>query len=484
MTYITENEISNNLKHLPWLVSHGGVGSEYLTKILNITYKKYKTTTSNKPFKGCIVHYPYPIKTGPSICIYIYGDIYNSIISQIPRHYDNPSKLHNNINYPHFYNLDELLNHTSSDPFGIYNQICNFMYNKVNYPIILLKYGFSNKYIPLLEKLLQKSINYKFINRKSTFETLNNNIKSMLMQKYEKLKNIVDNTPFLIIRYPNIRYNLINRDILKMEVKLNNLQGNRIKHYIERNGTCIYNERDVNGLYGQLCIRYKNSNKYVVKNFSNILHLTTKFGGCEDPRVILFKHDLYVLFNGLDKNKKRNMYLYNVSTEKVVKLWINNYDISGISKQKNWTPYTYLNNLYLIYSFSELCILKIININNGECNCIKGNPFNHNDNYKYFGGTSLIQWNYPYFIGFAHTRNPHRTVPVIYNCKTLRIERYGNIINFNNPQEAIPWRNKSVQFPYDLNIINDQIILGVEFEDRCPTWIYLEYTSFCKLFSI
>ena len=104
-------------------------------------------------------------------------------------------------------------------------------------------------------------------------------------------------------------------------------------------------------------------------------------------------------------------------------------------------------------------------------------------NYKYFGSTPLIPWNYPNYIGFVHTRSPHYSCPIIFNVETLNVEYIGKEIIFENPKPNLRWRNKIVQFPYDLEISEDKIVLSVEFEDKCPTQVYLDYIAFCKSFS-
>ena len=146
------------------------------------------------------------------------------------------------------------------------------------------------------------------------------------------------------------------------------------------------------------------------------------------------------------------MYLYNLEDKHFIKLFISNYDISKIIRQKNWTPYIHINNLYFIYSFNKLCVLKLNNVNTGECICIKGSPFDYNDKSKFFGSTPLIPWNYPNYIGFLHTRAPHYSVPVIFNVVKLNIVFIGDTIIFKNPKNVNPKNNKLVQYPYDLSI--------------------------------
>ena len=488
MELINEDIIIKNLSNKIWLVSHGGVGSEYLTKQLNIKYPKFKI--GSRPFKGCVVHFPYPVKTGPKLCIYLYGDIYNSIISQTPRHYDNSKKLHNDENYPEFHTIDDILKHSSSDPFGITNQIKNFMSMEVDYPIILLKYPLKKHSIRILEKFLGQKIDYNFKKRKSKLEFLDKKDKDKLIKLYKNTDNIVKNLPDVIIRYPKNQkeYTLSDKDITNTEIKTKGLKGNRVKHFLERDNIQVYSERDVlnkntNTKYGRLRIKFPNSNEWKIKEFEDKLNLKVDFGGLEDPRIFKFNNNIFALMNGITKStSRREMYLYNINKDNLVKLYTTNFNLDSILEQKNWTPYVYKDELYFIYSFSELCVLKLIDIERGECKVVKGNPLNYNDSKGIYGSTSFVPWNFPYYIGFAHTRNPWRAVPITYDVESMEIVKIGNVINFTNPKEAIPWRGKSVQFPYDLRIKNGEIILGVEFEDRCPTLLNIDYISFCKQF--
>ena len=61
--YMKEDEILENVKNKTVLLSHGGVGSEYLAKILGIRYPSID-------FRNRFVHFPYPPK-GPSQIIYL-----------------------------------------------------------------------------------------------------------------------------------------------------------------------------------------------------------------------------------------------------------------------------------------------------------------------------------------------------------------------------------------------------------------------------
>jgi hypothetical protein len=481
-SWITDKQIKILMKKQFLLASHGGVGSEYLTKLLNIQYPNVKV--NGRPLKNCIVHYPYPPK-GLKKLLYVYGDIYNSILSQVPRHYDNAAKLINNRKYPFFHKLDDLFDENDKgnlDPFNIEKHILAYMNIKRGYPIILLKYGFKKNLIKILKKITKNPLfdRYEFKSRKNSIE--NNNKKDKLIKIYRKLDIIVKNSPDLIIRFPNNNHTISQKDVIKYEVK-KGFSKNRIKHFKNINGYTIFNERGIKPhSYGRLCI-IKDGNR-IHKTFTDYnIKINCMCGGVEDPRYFTFDNKTYVLMNGLDNKKHRNMYLYNVEDDIFCKLYINNFDISKIKNQKNWTPYIHLNELYLIYSFNQLCVLKVIDINKGECHCIKGNPFKYNNKFKYFGSTQLIQWNYPYYIGFVHVRKPWLSCPIVYNVEKMEVTRYGNIFALKSAINK-QWRKGTiVQFPYDLEIKNGKFILSIEFEDQCPTEVHLDYIKCCKVFS-
>lgn len=473
--FIDEDMLVKHLKDKEMLISHGGVGSEYLTQLLNINYPHIILPDLNITLKNACVHFPYPPLHLNKV-FYIYGDIFNSIISQIRRHPINAAKLCNNFNYKRFNSLTELVNTKEYDPFNIEKQILRFMNDKVSYPIIILKYGFKRSLIPILINVSGNNNfkDYIFKERQSIINLEDDDIKKLVI-KYQKTYQITVNSPQLIIRYPTSSYSLLQSDVIKYDVR-NNYPGKRIKHFAICNGYEIYNERDINNSYG--AIRIKKKGEDIFNPLSLIVN------DVEDPRYFIYHDKTYIIMNGTNDNREtRDMYLYNIESNNICKLFINNYDISNLKIQKNWTPYIHLDELYIIYSFNELCILKVLNMTTGECTCIKGNPLNYNNNYKYFGSTPLIQWNYPNYIGFVHTRAPWYSCPIIYNAEEMNVKYIGKPIIFKNPPQAIPWRNKIVQFPYNLEIINNNIILSVEFEDRCPTRIFINYISFCKLFS-
>ena len=306
---------------------------------------------------------------------------------------------------------------------------------------------------------------------------------------------------------------------LEKGIRKHVLNRHRIKHYIKRDKIILYNEKDIgSNKYSRLRLKVLNipknlndlcecgsgkkykkcklrfkcndyKNNFQILRFKGQIKITKRNSGIEDPRIIFFNNKYYSICNGLDRNLMKNMYICDLVGNKLVKLWINNFDISNIKIQKNWTPYVYNNNLYFIYAFSKLTVLKLIDISTGECECVSGNPLKFNDEYSFFGGTPLIHWNTDCYIGFAHSRKPYRCVPLMYNPKKMEMIRVGNPITFSSPPNITreiyrnEYRKGDIQFPYDLYIKDDTIILSIEFDDCCSGLLHLNYKKFINLFN-
>ena len=482
MSYITKDELNKYVKNKIILFSHGGVGSEYLTKLLKLEYP-HIVLESNKTFKNSIVHFTYP-PSGLKLGIYVYGDIYNSLLSQIPRHYDNGAKLINELNYKHFYSINDLNEVNNEDPFNITNQYIHFNNDNIKNPIILLKYGFHKSLIKILKNFNKNFLNYEFKKRNNNFELLLDEEKNIIKKFYEKTNNIMNNAPQLIIRFPKNNYQLTKYDVNNIKLYYKFLDCNHTRHYKEINNYIIFNERFVNKNYGRIRIKKKNEKEFKILEFKEYdININCYFGGVEDPRFFIFQNNTYLLMNGLDNKGFRNMYLYNIEKEHFCKLTINNFDITHIRSQKNWIPYINNNEIYFIYCLDELTVLKLIDINNGITTCIKGNPLNFNNKYNYYGSTQLIQWNYPNYIGFLHTRKPYYSVPFIFNVEKLEIVYTGSQLILDNPIVNIKYMKRNVQFPYDLEIKNDKILLSLVFYDNVSAIISFDYIKFCIAFS-
>lgn len=211
-------EVTKYLKNTVWVVSHGGVSSERFRSTLLRGTKEEKTIasgTKHRPMKGVVAHYPYPVAEGPILCIYIYGSVYESILSQLRRHPDNIQKLHNDEAFPSIKTLSDLLDHPDAEPFGIQQQFMQFYHANVSYPIIYVKYD-ALLHLPSLQKLdgiLSEMMGDNTYNLTSLFNStyqrkssLNNipdaSLRERFIERYKTLQKIFDSQPNIRVTMP------------------------------------------------------------------------------------------------------------------------------------------------------------------------------------------------------------------------------------------------------------------------------------------
>lgn len=201
----------------------------------------------------------------------------------------------------------------------------------------------------------------------------------------------------------------------------------------------------------------------------------------EDPRIFRFQNKPYIVTSALvDAKRTRRMFLYDIEEKKWIRLSIPNNTFPG-PKEKNWTPYEYEGELYFIYSYMPLCVLKVVNLEKGICNIVKG--FLSMASTECRGSTSLLPFKGSHYVAFGHSRGPWRPIPIVYDAEKMELLKIGMPFEFPAPKEAKVWRKRSVQFPYDLQIKKKFVHIGMEYEDRCPTWIKLDLNAFKKLFA-
>lgn len=319
-------------------------------------------------------------------------------------------------------------------------------------------------------KAIQEYISNKFFN-------------STIHQNKSRIKLLTDN--FKLYGVPGNylsqeTYRKYNNNIIQLPI------GSRAKHFYEDNEYHIYNERDKNkwgkSKYGRLIFSKKNL-PYQCEDFNDILNNNINYGGSQDNRYIIFKNDLFVVFNGISKkDNTRQMFLYNLKQSKLCQLYINSYDISKIT-QKNWTPYVYEDNLYFIYSICELCVLKLISHDSGECEIVFGDPSKFT-NKGLFGGSNLCYWKNNFYIGFLHSRNPHLCMPFLYDAKN-----YNYITTYRSIQFDLPFKiNHKIscgteEFPYYFRKISNKYELFLSYQDICSIKFEISTDAIDSLFT-
>jgi predicted GH43/DUF377 family glycosyl hydrolase len=137
--------------------------------------------------------------------------------------------------------------------------------------------------------------------------------------------------------------------------------------------------------------------------------------GFEDARPIVYKNKLYLIVNEIDQNTKYSFIFILIF--KCKDLQINNNKISPtqilkctythdkIRTQKNWIPFFYQQQMYMIYSFNPLTILQI-NLKSGITNLYSSKK--HNIPKSLRGSSNIIHYNgLKYnncFLTVAHTK--------------------------------------------------------------------------------
>ena len=300
---------------------------------------------------------------------------------------------------------------------------------------------------------------------------------STIYQNKGRIKLSTDNFTLYGVRGNYLsqeNYRKYNSNIIELPI------GSRAKHFYHDDEYRIYNERDkikdMNCKYGRL-VYSKNHLPYQCEEFDGILNNNTKCGGSEDNRYIIFKNELFVVFNGISKkDNSRQMFLYNIKQNKLCQLYINSYNISKIT-QKNWMPYIYKDNLYFIYSIFELCVLKLNSFDSGECEIVFGHPSKFT-NKGLFCGTNLCHWKHNLYIGFLHSRNPHLCIPFLYDAKNYKYITTYRSIQFDLPfiinhkvscgTEEYPYYFRKISNKYEL-FLSYQVICSIKFEISTDT---------------
>lgn len=309
--------------------------------------------------------------------------------------------------------------------------------------------------------------------------------------------------------------------VLKIEPKLPPVRVShtvgRIKHYSENDDVAVFDARSVvlkgdpirmretgvirGGGYPMVYMKKPNDpqvcNTHSVPFKQHFVKEGRELLSVNDSRLFKYQNRSYLIsnyftyFKAINFGRKKSaMMLYDISARKFIKLSILRYPkltMAEYTYQKNWTPYVYNDKLYFIYSIKPTCVLEVINIDRGICNVVKGNPLTFNDNINCFGSTPLLQWTDSKFIGFAHRRTPWLSIPCVYDAKKMQFDKIYDPYTFPLAKHRLaqPWRNKEVQFPYELKIHDkNTVILGLELQDRCPTWYYIDYSSFVDYFGI
>ena len=181
------------------VVGSGGNGHTYFISFLN----KNKIITNNVFDRDKMKHKSCPTKINSKKikkCIFLYNDPLKSILSHYRRKWQdiqmhklgNPYKLSKSDITP----INKLLKITvdkGEDVFGIKHQFDNWINADVNFPILFLDFNNVLESKGVLNKFLEKNLDYSFFEKKSRISSIKNDIDPTIIKIYSHLYDYIKN---------------------------------------------------------------------------------------------------------------------------------------------------------------------------------------------------------------------------------------------------------------------------------------------------
>jgi hypothetical protein len=172
---------------------------------------------------------------------------------------------------------------------------------------------------------------------------------------------------------------------------------------------------DKSTVYVSHIVTWTTSNDYVLQSPPVKLNIPTlsinqiEDVGPQDPRVFGMEDSDWIIFNMLNKNNDRQMFVAKLDNDPIaIALTIVGHQPKRV--EKNWTPLVPLvpskSVVGFIYSFDPLCVLTCPDINVGECHVVFGEIGELNGIGLYRGGTPAIEVTPGVFAGFLHSTVP------------------------------------------------------------------------------
>lgn len=208
----------------------------------------------------------------------------------------------------------------------------------------------------------------------------------------------------------------------------------------------------------------------------------------EDPRMIMVKDKIYVVFQCISPyvNQSRCIAITEYDNYNPIFLRVNNMEIQNI--EKNWAPFVKNDELYFVYNYDPLVIIKYDFNTDGCCDIvfIQDNislPLN-TENTQLRGGSNLINCNNTHYIGGCHSRvffennYYHFTHIVMLDVKTWKILYLSKPVMYTCMEdgiEKIPDTNiifrflpDCIQDPVSIQKLEDnKYYISVNMGDRC-----------------
>lgn len=514
---IRQSDMATHLDQPVFLISHGGVASEELTRRLKISYSRQKIGPRPRPFKGAFVHAPFPPETAVGTGVYLFGDLFNAIVSQVRRHPDNSKKMRNDERHPDIATVADLALPGDDDPMGIRAQFEAFLAARPPYPLIFVRRERLAAAQDVLSRILDRpALDWHDRPRSSDWTTLAPGEQDLLQKKYGKLQDTMTEMPAIAVSVPP--ETLTQTDgISSASVR----ESEAYVHLLEPTCAALAAARpDLHDPYRVSRLKHAmmlsdgrvavNLRQDILKSNNKPLHSTgtlvvfdeasvraaqvvqhpkvgfpegARHAGFEDPRLIRTGKGDQIVVNGLIAPGERRIFLYDVAEDRCREVTVEGLTQNRI--EKNWVPFVVDGTLHFLYAINPLVVLR----QSGPLGDTAHFEILHKATRESFvradfpwGGTPLLPWMGSMYVGFAHSRKPWRAVPMMLDVESWRVA-LGGPVDLPRPDGCEAWRGKDVQYPYDLRMSEGDPELFVEFEDRHPTRLALDVMCVSKEFS-
>ena len=187
----------------------------------------------------------------------------------------------------------------------------------------------------------------------------------------------------------------------------------------------------------------------------------------EDPRLILFNNKIYIIFNKHNEEAYgRKICISEYENFNPIELKIRNFTLGDT--EKNWSPFVKDNNLYFVYNYDPLIILKYDNnSNDGTCDIVYQQiPLPIDTSTKYLrGGSNLIKYKDDLYISLCHSR-------LIINNKYYYL---GFICLLDTNKWKIVYMSKPLMFKSKENLYNKLKDTDIIFDEHENLNVYIQY---------
>jgi len=226
-----------------------------------------------------------------------------------------------------------------------------------------------------------------------------------------------------------------------------------------------YTERiNINGLNGIF-----NSNSTDLVNDRNRLYGFDI--DAEDPRLVLYRNKIYMLFNIQNPDYTKGIYSRIMCISEYDNFHPVQLHVSGMGRnhiEKNWSPFVKDDKLYLVYSIDPLVILHYDFNPEGRCDVVYTQdnitlPINTTNCLR--GGSNLLPYRDGYYIGLCHSRinTTKRNIGGYEFCYYLAL-----VIIIDTNQWRVSYLSKPLMFTIDVPIVKR---IGEIIFDESP-WLF------------